>query len=194
MDIKSLEDKIIVASPHTYDEHFKETLIYIYSHNGNGTVGIILNQQIGSIDSKELLKNTKQQRKHKHSKKLPVMFGGPVNTDAIMGISLNEKEKDIHKHSPLLSTAQSINIHTDLTELSDSLLLSKMTTKFVIMKGMSAWDTDQLEREIKEGCWLISNAGIDILFSLRIKNKWKHIIKKMGVKTPEYVVPYSGKA
>ena len=52
----SLEGKILVASPRLEDRFFEKSLIYIFMHDKNGALGVILNHEIGSVSNHELLK------------------------------------------------------------------------------------------------------------------------------------------
>ena len=180
----SLEGKILVASPKLGDRFFEKSLIYIFMHDKNGALGVILNHEIGSVSNHELLKLfDKNVEKVK-----PIVFGGPVNSERIIALSIDKQQEK------QFSTLQSIVLHTDIQNFVKNFIIKNNKAKFLLARGVSAWDSSQLENEIAENSWFIIQPKLDLIFSHEMKNKWSFAIEELGIKNSAYIAPYSGNA
>ena len=186
---KSLEGKVLIASPHLQDTYFGRSLIYVCAHDITGAVGVIINNHIGTASIEEILKHANVTHSPKKRRdKLPIMFGGPVNSDKIVILS-----KEIVGNAAFINNHH-IGIHTDIVGFLKDFSNGKNKGKFVIVKGVAAWESNQLESEIKDNSWFISDLSVDILFSKASVNKWETVIKKMGIQNVTNFVHYSGTA
>ena len=187
---RSLEGKMLVASPHMNDPFFEKSLVYICAHDDNGIIGIIVNQQIGMVSIVDMLKNSGNNKKPKAiNKKYPVLFGGPVNSDLIVALSLTKTQEvsfSEHRRADMNADAG--------TFLQDVIHGKNKPSKLILAKGVSAWDADQLESEISENAWFVIDPSLQMLFSQRIKHKWDTVMKGLGVSNMNYLVHYSGNA
>jgi putative transcriptional regulator len=184
----SLEGKILVASPTLEDKFFEKSLIYIFMHDKNGALGVILNHTIGSVSNHELLKLLDKSTNKVRNKKLPIVFGGPVNTERMIALSIDqEQEKNF-------SNFQSVTLHTDIQNFVKDYVVKNSKSKFLLARGISAWDSTQLEDEIAENSWFVVQPKLDLIFSQKIKDKWASMIRELGVEEPVYIVPYTGHA
>lgn len=188
-DIKafdSLEGRILVAVK-SDDGCFEKSLVYICAHDENGAIGIIINQRIGSLSLKDAIKFDTPISK-KHEKAFPVVFGGPVESSRFVILSLSKEQKkrfDINK---------AITVHTDCDGYLSNYVSANSSDKFLVAKGIAAWDANQLEQEVADNSWLIADPNVDIIFSQRIKNKWDRMVKQLGVSDLSNLVNYSGEA
>lgn len=181
----SLEGKILVASPHLDDPYFSKSLIYICAHDSAGAIGIIINQRIGIISHSDFLLHKANEKMR--SKDIPLMFGGPVNTEMLIALSLNREDtSDVLNHSDLI-------VHTDVVHFLGSVKGGKgKKNKFLLAKGISAWDNEQLEEEIAENSWFVVEPSAKLIFDNKPKNKWNNIIQNLGIGKAHGLVQYSG--
>ena len=136
---ESLEGKLLVASPHNEDPYFSKSIIYICAHDESGAIGLIVNQKIGIVSSKDLFLGAMKSNDMPKNKSIPLMFGGPVNTDMLLILS---KKKDDERSL----ITQSFIVHTDIIAfLQDQEDKKNDMEKFILTKGVSAWDSHQLE-------------------------------------------------
>ena len=184
-----LEGRFLIASSILDDSCFAKSIIYICAHDAEGAIGVIVNQPIGVLDVNKTLKDQKKSTKSSFAKKqYPLMFGGPVNSDQIVVLSINEEQKEHFEED------QRLTFHANVESFFNSYINSKSKDKFLVAKGITAWDSSQLEAEIEENAWIVSKASYDIIFSQKIKKKWDYIIKKMGLSNLNNLVNYSGHA
>jgi putative transcriptional regulator len=185
----SLEGKILVASPKLKDTFFKKALLYIFMHDEKCALGMIFNHKIGTVSTDELLKllDKKDAAKLK-CKDLPIMFGGPINTEKIIALSISKEQEKF------FSVSQSITLHSDIESFIRNCMMKSTTSKFLLVRGFSAWGANQLENELAENSWFITQPSLDLLFSQKTKDKWASVIAKLGLEDHLYIVPYTGNA
>lgn len=186
---ESLEGKLLVASPHLNDPYFNRSLVYICAHDTAGAIGIIVNQKIGMVSYADLLfANERTAQRSLSKKKIPLMFGGPVNTDMLVALSLKKSDKKIAINHKLV-------VHTDILDFFKNLSKkpSKAPAKFILAKGVTAWDTQQLEEELSENTWFVVNPSTDLIFSQKRGDKWGSVIKELGITNFRELVHYSGR-
>ncbi len=191
IDIKdrevSLEGKVLIASPHLEDPYFSRSIIYICAHDETGTVGVIVNHRLGMLTCKDLL-IFKDKQNILEGKKFPLLFGGPVNTDMLIALSMQDRRSIKEARDE-----EDITIHMDVGKFfKDKIKKKIITKKFLLIKGVTAWDSQQLEEEIADNCWFVLPATSDIVFAPRGKDKWPDLMKQLGIMKLYGLVSYSG--
>jgi putative transcriptional regulator len=189
MQHESLEGKLLVASPHLDDPYFSKAIIYVCAHDEGGAIGIIVNQKIGMISSKDLFLGSTYQDAIPKNKKIPLMFGGPVNTDMLLILS-KKKGND----NSLIS--QDFAVHTDIfTFLKDQQVKKDSIEKFILAKGVAAWDAGQLDEEVMLNDWILFEPSDTLVFSKKTGDTlWSNVIKSIGIGKNHRLVHYSGSA
>lgn len=185
---QSLEGKMLIASRLSDESCFGKSIIYLCAHDENGAIGVIVNNRIGSLNLKDAIKFDSHRYK-KYDKTFPVVFGGPVESSRFIILSL---EKSKGTFSNIMNN--NITMHIDCDHFLNNYVSAKSDDKFLVAKGIAAWEASQLESEIAENSWIIAEADPDIIFSQRIKNKWDRMIKNIGVKDLSNLVSYTGDA
>ena len=86
--MENLSNHFLVSMPQISDPIFRETIIYICSHDSSGAMGLIINKSISEIDiNQESVDILKQTKLHSIKPTPNIYFGGPV--DLNMGIILH---------------------------------------------------------------------------------------------------------
>ena len=181
--IKTLTNHLIIAMPHLNDTIFNKSVILINDHNKNGTMGFILNKPISSDSSASVLFSdiTKKIKKN-------IYFGGPVDLNSCF---------ILHDNSYTLNDSLSITSNLFLTsnkEAIDDIINKKGPKNFMLNIGYAGWDSGQLEKEIKNGDWLILPNPKNFIFDIPDKEKWTYTINKLGIDAQEDWVSSGGQA
>ena len=79
--IQSLQNTFLVAMPNITDPRFKQCVTYICEHNQSGAMGLVINQPTNLTVGELLDQIDIENNKMAHNSSLPVLSGGPVNTD-----------------------------------------------------------------------------------------------------------------
>ena len=174
--MENLSNHFLVSMPQISDPIFRETIIYICSHDSTGAMGLIINKSISEIDiNQESVDILKQTKLHSIKPTPNIYFGGPV--DLNMGIILHPLD---------YSTKKTIKISKNIGVTSDSKILSDIVkglgpSMFRFSIGYTGWDNGQLEKEFKNGDWLLMPSNSEIIFDMPDEQKWEYINNKLGI-------------
>jgi len=182
--IKStLNNHLIIAMPHLNDTIFNQSVILINDYSTNGAMGFILNKPITSDNSNAILFSDITEKIKEN-----IYFGGPVDLNSCF---------ILHDASYVLNDSISISSDLFLTsnkKIIDDIINKKGPKEFMLNIGYSGWDSGQLEKEIKNGDWLILPNPKDFIFQIPDKEKWSHLIKKLGIDNQEDCISTGGQA
>jgi putative transcriptional regulator len=186
--LESLEGRLLVSSLTLDGTFFQKALIYICAHDDKGAIGVIINHPSKeSINLKDYIPKDAISKGVKN-KKIPLLTGGPVESERLLILSLSkEQEKDFDK-------LPRVTIYTETENFLHDYAFGFIKDKFIVIKGFAAWDPGQLEKEITSNSWLVTSPTADVLFSQKMKNKWEKVVESMGVKNLTNLVNYTGNA
>jgi len=158
----TLANQFLIAMPHLQDPWFNNTVTFVWKHDDEGALGIVINKP-SNLRLAELLTELGidiEGRKGDilfHSQ--PVMSGGPVETNK--GFILHESGREWEYTLPLtpeLSLSMSKDILVDIAN-------GRGPENFLVALGCAGWDAGQLEQEIAENFWLTVPAIPALIFS-----------------------------
>ena len=189
-----LEGQLLIAMPAMTDKRFARSVVYLCHHNGNGAMGLIINQRADSVSFHALLRELGVLEKNEDTG-VParvldrsVQIGGPVETGR--GFVL---------HSPDYSTGKStlqIDSTIRLTNTVDvlrAIARGRGPHRSLVALGYAGWAAGQLEGEIQANGWLSCAADSDIIFDDKLELKYDRAMSKLGV-DPGHLVNYAGRA
>ncbi|MFB0935451.1 MAG: YqgE/AlgH family protein [Propionivibrio sp.] len=170
----NLTDHFLIAMPAMEDPYFAKSLVYIAEHNDQGALGVIVNRPI-DMDLATLFKKIDVPFESAALARLPVLFGGPVQTDR--GFVL---------HRPLgnWQSTLAVNQEVGLTTSRDVLLSVGQAghpSDMMITLGYSGWGAGQLEHELAQNAWLTVPANSRILFELPYEEKLASALELLGI-------------
>lgn len=167
-NIPPQKGRILIAEPFLHGEYFSRSVVLLVAHSEKGAVGFILNKKIDFslqdvfVDFPDFDAN--------------VFLGGPVSADSIFFI---------HRLGGQLPG--SIHVLGDLYWGGDFIALKDQIQKGDInpedihfFLGYSGWDAGQLEGEIKEDSWLVTDVEENIILQEKDKVTWTDFVKKAG--------------
>jgi putative transcriptional regulator len=163
--------KILLSDPFLDEEYFRRSIVFLCEISEEGSFGFVLNNLIEvnlqDIDSKLPAIKTK------------LSLGGPVETGSLYFLhSLGEQVENS------LLIHDNICIGGDFEQLSNLLkedpdLINQV--RFFI--GYAGWGLGQLEAEIAENSWIVSNLNpIQEVFDIRKTNSWEERMNLLGGK------------
>jgi putative transcriptional regulator len=163
--------KILLSDPFLDEEYFRRSIVFLCEISEEGSFGFVLNNLIdvnlADIDSKLPAIQTK------------ISLGGPVETGSLYFLhSFGEQIEN----SLLISN--NIYIGGEFEQLTNLLkenpdLINQV--RFFI--GYAGWGLGQLEAEIAENSWIVSNlTPIQEVFDIRKTNSWEERMNQLGGK------------
>jgi putative transcriptional regulator len=171
-----LEDQFLIAMPQMTDPYFANTVTYLWKHNKEGALGIVINKPLHAsvadiFDELEIVcpdTNTLFQ----HQK---VLAGGPI-----------ERNKGFIIHDSPQFWESSVCITPTLSVCTSKTILQDIATgigpeNYLIALGCAGWEAGQLEQEISDNGWLTMPANTELIFSQEYDQKTTKAAALLGI-------------
>lgn len=161
--------KVLVAEPFLMEPIFKRSVVYMVNHDNTGSLGFVLNKP-SNATLIDVFPNL--------GLKSPIYFGGPVEQESLFFL---------HNYGGIIEGAMPIanNIYwggnfNSLQKLVDSGIFDAKRVKF--FSGYSGWSKEQLNDELSQQSWVVSNLESAQVLANQNKNLWKQVMQNMGKK------------
>lgn len=166
--IKPAKGRILIAEPFLQGPYFNRSIIVITEHNKDGTVGFVLNKS-SELYPDEIIEDLFNFRGE-------LYIGGPVSSNTLHYIhTLGDVIPGSIKVAKDLYWGGEFD---DVKELINAGKIKDSSIKF--FAGYSGWEPGQLEREIAENSWIVTNIDINAVMSNDIENIWENSLEKLG--------------
>jgi putative transcriptional regulator len=161
--------QLLLSEPFMFDENFRRTVVLVCEHTTeNGTVGLILNKPI-NLRLNDVVEGFP-------AFKGKIFLGGPVGTDTMQFLHCLG-----HKIENSLKLADNLYWGGNFEQVKEMLGKGEIQIDQVrFFLGYSGWSAGQLEDELKENAWIITQATNQHIFSTPYDNLWKNTMKEMG--------------
>ncbi|RCS28084.1 YqgE/AlgH family protein [Polaribacter sp. WD7] len=166
--LKLNKGKLLIAEPSILnDSSFNRAIVLLTEHSSKNSVGFILNRQL-QYTVKDLIPELNCD--------FPIYQGGPVEQDNLYFV---------HRVPNLIP--DSIEVENgifwggnfdSLRALLNEELISNSDIRFFL--GYSGWSKNQLENEMRQNSWFISENDFDNIFSIKEENLWKNKLLQKG--------------
>jgi len=171
----SLRNSFLLATPSMRDSRFRFAVIYMVSHDKSGAMGIIVNKGKPGLFISDLLDQVGISGTVQVAD-TPVLNGGPVDIDR--GFVLHSSDYFKPESSLIISDTLSLTSTKDVLE---SLVSEDHPKQAMLAVGYAGWGPGQLEQEIAQNSWLVTDADEDLVFSEDLDGKWATALSEMGI-------------
>ncbi len=166
----SVAPALLLSMPQMNDPNFKQTVVLLCQHTDEGAWGLVLNRPTG----KSAMIVTGEGEPVSNRSGLEVWVGGPV---------------ELERGCLLLADMPD---EGDALRICDGLFLSGSPTllqhlmgepdpgRIRLLMGYAGWGPGQLERELQQSAWLISEIELDIVFDTDASAMWEAAIRRLG--------------
>ena len=166
--IQPKENTILIADPFLKDDNFIRSVIFLCSHNEEGSFGLVLNK-LFDFTLNNLVSGIE-------SLDIPVFVGGPVALDTI---------HFLHQYPDLVPDCQQLDENLawggDFETIKSLLISGEIDMhKIKFFIGYSGWSAGQLENEIEEKTWITSVVTRKIIFNVPTNEIWKQSVVNLG--------------
>jgi len=159
---------LLISDPFLKDPNFMRTVVFLCEHQEQGSFGFVLNRKYeNTLD--ELIPELE-------GVKIPVYYGGPVQTDTIH--FLHQYPDEIPGGVEVIKGVYWGGDFELLVEMIKKNSLDTGKIRFFI--GYSGWGTGQLNDELNEKTWLTVKAVRKIVFHNNHEEIWKDSLKQLG--------------
>ena len=160
--------KILIADPFLKDPNFMRSVIFLCEHQPEGSFGFVLNR-LYPLAIGELIAGLE-------GCKFPVFYGGPVQTDTL---------HFLHRSPGIITGGVEVTDgiywggeFNEVAQLIQEDKLSLINIRFYI--GYSGWGEGQLDNEMEQKTWLVTEGSKRLVFHRDIDFIWKDALKQKG--------------
>jgi len=162
---------VLISEPFSIDSFFKRTVVLLVDHNEEGTVGFVLNKPFSNITVNEAIEGFPKYKDHLYS-------GGPVEKENLYFLhNVPDKIPDGTEIIPGLfwgGDFATLQLMLDTKQIKES--------QVKLFAGYSGWGKGQLNEEITEKSWIVTEDTVENILSTYDKNYWNQILGRMGTK------------
>jgi putative transcriptional regulator len=163
--LKPTKGRLLISVPFMNDFYFGRSVVLLTEHNEEGSIGFILNKPLDTkVDS------AINDFPDFNSK---LYMGGPVEKTSLFYIhTLGSLVKDSIEISKGLFWGGNFDTIKKLIETG---VMSEDDIRFFV--GYSGWGKNQLDKELSEKSWLVSETNVPEIMSMNPDSFWKDNIK-----------------
>lgn len=133
-------------------------------------MGLVINKQLPLFLNDIIME-------FKYLDEIPLYKGGPIATDTLFYL---------HTLSDIpgsISISKGLYLNGDFDEIKKYILQGNKISECIhFFLGYSGWDSEQLNNEIRENTWLVSEEEKSYLMKNNIKDMWRTALEKLGSK------------
>ena len=169
------QGRVLISEPFLNDTYFKRSVVLLTEHSSEGSVGFVLNKPVDLAVS-DVLNDFPEIDTE-------VSIGGPVNTNTIHYIhTLGEAIPNSVK------VLKNLYWGGDFEVIKDMINAGQIKgTEIRFFLGYAGWSPKQLENELSENAWLVSEMKPEHIMQGPGDNLWKDILEKSGDKYKTWV-------
>ena len=175
----NLTNHFLIAMPSLQDPNFVRTVTYLFAHDEDGAMGLVINRPAG-FDLGTVLEQAGVEAgpdaEGETARQLPVMEGGPVM-----------KERGFVLHRPAGSWEHALAVEGEdiavamSRDILDALVAGHGPRDVLVALGYAGWGPGQLENEVLQNAWLSGPADLDIVFDAPFEDRWELAARGVGV-------------
>jgi putative transcriptional regulator len=161
---------LLLSMPQLQDPNFSRTVVLLCEYGPDGAFGLVLNRptdmpasSMVRLDPPILEGNT-----------MPLWIGGPVEPERGWILLADEPRaaefKLIH---------DGLYLSTSVALLRD-LLQTRPAPRARVLAGYAGWGPGQLDEELAQSAWLISDVDLDIVFDTAADAMWETAVRRIG--------------
>ncbi|MBK7381831.1 MAG: YqgE/AlgH family protein [Flavobacteriales bacterium] len=160
--------RLLVSGPYLADPYFRRTVVLLCEHNDEGSFGFVLNRKM-ELGINDLMENMPPIGS-------PVGIGGPVQSSELYYLhTLGE-----HIQGSRL-VIDGVYMGGDYEQLRSVLATDPRLAKHVrFFVGYSGWGADQLNKELEQRSWWVTQATKRKVMGSKVKDLWGDTLRSMG--------------
>lgn len=170
----SLTNQFLIAMPAMQDMNFAQTVTFIWEHNAEGALGLIINRPL-QMNLADVFEQLKMPTPAVALGRQPVLQGGPVQTDR--GFVVHHIGGQ-WEHTRQVSSRIQVTTSPDIL---DAMARGSGPGTAIVALGYAGWSAGQLEKELAANAWLTAPADERILFDTPFEQRWRAAGRLLGV-------------
>jgi len=160
---------LLLSMPQLQDPNFAKTVVLLCEYNPDGAFGVVLNRptDMSAISMVRLDPPVTD------GNDMPLYIGGPVEPQRgwiLLGAAPATQFKTI-SDGLYLSTSPTLLRHV---------LVTRPAPRARVLAGYAGWGPGQLDEELAQSAWLMSDIELDLIFDIRASAMWETAIRRLG--------------
>ena len=164
---------LLISMPQLVDPDFNRTVVLLIKHSEEGAFGLVVNRPL--VTTGRVTVNLDPPVST--DRELQVWVGGPVEPHRSW--VLVGEEPDEAEELRGMKIADGLYLSTS-PDLLRRLLEPNPPSQTRLIVGYSGWGPGQLEAELEESSWLMSDIDRDLIFSTPAERLWEAAIRRLG--------------
>jgi putative transcriptional regulator len=170
--MSSLAPALLLSMPQMLDPNFVRTVVLLCKHDEDGAFGLVVNRPLTTtghvVVNLDPPVSTERQ--------LKLWIGGPVEPESTWMLVANRDTDD----EPLGKSVGSGLALSNAPELLRKMIEPNPPANVRLVVGYSGWGPGQLEAELQESAWLLSEVHPDLIFDTPAEQMWERAIRRLG--------------
>jgi len=168
----STKGRLLLASPPLVDPNFARSVVLMLEHSDGGALGLVLNRPSGE----EVVPGL-EAWEHLVDPPSVVFGGGPVDTDALIGLARAEPPTGDEGFAPLSEPPMPAGLGTVDLELSPEEVAAGFSG-LRIFRGYAGWGPGQLDAELEIGGWIVLAVEPEDVFTDDPDDLWRRVLRR----------------
>lgn len=160
--MESVRGKLLLANGSLFGDVFRQTVILMADHDDEGALGFVINKPTNMIVDRE------ETAEHLGVVETTVYSGGPVQPTALAVIA--EFVSPEHAAKVIFGSVGFLDLEASAPTA---------VTRARVFAGYSGWGPGQLEGELAEGSWVVTEPSVDLVFG-ESEDMWREALRRMG--------------
>lgn len=174
-DSTDLTGKLLIAMPGMGDPRFEKSVVFLCVHSPDETMGLIINKPALGLNMQDLFRQLDISIAD-GGIDANVLFGGPVENGR--GFILHSGEYVEADATLEIGPQYSMTANKDVLE---AMAEGRGPKQAILMLGYAGWGPGQLEQEIVQNGWLVTDASPELVFGSDNSIKWTAALKTLGI-------------
>jgi len=161
------QGRVLISEPSLIDLNFKRSVVLLAEHNESGTIGFVLNRML-KYNLSDLMPDFP-------AFEAKISLGGPVSPKSIHFIHTLGEVVPGTSH-----IVENIYWGGDFDYIKSMITENKITSNQILFfVGYSGWSKNQLDREILEGSWVVTQLN-PIQIMAGSDDLWLKTVRQLG--------------
>jgi putative transcriptional regulator len=158
----TIAGSLLLAHPALQDPNFRRTVVLMSAHGTDGAMGVVLNRpmgkRLGELNGEFALGPLAS---------VPLYSGGPVDSSQLLLAAWQTRDDGFQMH---------FGIEVDRA----AQLLGEHGAHIRGFLGYSGWTAGQLENELKQNTWIVTDVPVDLLDHPQDDALWRGVLGGVG--------------
>jgi len=171
--VSSLGPALLLSMPQLLDPNFARTVVLLCKHSDEGAFGLVLNRPLVTTGTVTVHLDPPVSTE----RELDIWVGGPVEPQrSWILVGGDPRNPEVAGAAQI---AEGVYLSTS-PSLLRRLLMPNPPANSRLVVGYSGWAPGQLESELAESSWLLSDVDADLVFNTPPEQMWERAIRRLG--------------